>query len=105
MKCVGKVRDDISDNVAVGGHIQRIRHPEVMAVVSFEELDEETVSAVLSLEKAWPRYPYTGEAHLDSNLLVLHCDSDSHGLSHSQIACYLVFSMQIGNWQDDMTRD
>ena len=66
LKCVGKVGDDVSDNVGVGADVQWFRHPEVVGAVSFEELDEDTVSTVLSLEKTWPGDPDTGEAHLDS---------------------------------------
>ena len=66
MKVIGKVWDDISDNIGVGAHIQRLGHPEVVGAVSFEELDEDTVSTVLSLQEARPRDPDTGEAHLDS---------------------------------------
>ena len=80
MKFVGKVWDDISDNVGVGAHIQRLRHPEVVGAVSFEELDEDTVSTVLSLQKTRPGDPDTGEADLDSQTVRL-------------------FSMQIGNWR------
>ena len=54
LKCVGKVWDDISDNVGVGGHVQRFRHPEVIGAVSFVELDEDTVGTILSLENAGP---------------------------------------------------
>ena len=67
LKCVGKVWDDVSDNVGVGGDVQRLRHPEVIGVVSFVELDEDAVSTVLSLQNAGPRHPDTGEADLDSN--------------------------------------
>ena len=49
MKCVLQVWHDVSDNVAVGVDTERVGHPEVVGVVSFVELDEETVSAVLSL--------------------------------------------------------
>ena len=66
MKFVGKVWDNISDNVGVGAHIQRLRHPEVVGAVSFEELDEDAVSTVLSLEEAGPGDPDTGEADLES---------------------------------------
>ena len=66
LKCVGKVGDDVSDNEGVGGDVQRFRHPEVVGAVSFEELDEDAVSAVLSLQEAGPGDPDTGEADLDS---------------------------------------
>ena len=66
LKCVGKVGDDVSDNVGVGRDVQWFRHPEVVGAVSFEELDEDAVSAVLSLEEAGPGDPDTGEADLES---------------------------------------
>ena len=65
LKCVLQVWHDVSDNVAVGVDTERIGHPEVVGVVSLVELDEETVSAVLSLEEAVPRHPDTGETDLD----------------------------------------
>ena len=71
LKCVGEVWDDVSDNVGVGADVQWFRHPEVVGAVSFEELDEDAVSAVLSLEQVGPGDPDTGEADLDSNRVIV----------------------------------
>ena len=64
LKGVRDVGHYVSQNVAVGAHTQLVRHPEVVGVVSFVVLDEETVGAVLSLEEPVPGDPDSGEADL-----------------------------------------